>query len=49
MCSRPYRNDHIIMVIQDLFFTSGATSFAARYDMLFIKHNDDGLATREVL
>ena len=46
--SRPYRNGHIITVIRDLFFSGGATSFAARYDTLFIKNNDDGVATHEV-
>ncbi|KAF8262772.1 hypothetical protein EI94DRAFT_1742680, partial [Lactarius quietus] len=35
MCTRPYRNDHIIAVIQDMFFVGGATSFAQRFKYLF--------------
>lgn len=48
MRTRPYRNDRIITVMRDLFFSGGTTSFAARYDALFIKHRDDGSVTHEV-
>ncbi|KAI9439729.1 hypothetical protein H4582DRAFT_2075103 [Lactarius indigo] len=33
--TRPYRNDRIITVIQDLYFTGGNTSFAARFPHFF--------------
>ena len=35
MRSKPYRNDRIIMVIRDMFFTGGATSFAQHFKYLF--------------
>ncbi|KAF8256385.1 hypothetical protein EI94DRAFT_1711674 [Lactarius quietus] len=35
MCSKPYRNDRIIGVIWDLYFTGGHTSFAYRFDYRF--------------
>jgi hypothetical protein len=40
--SRPYRNDRIISVIQDLYFAGGSSSFATRYDLLFTHHSPDG-------
>jgi len=48
MRTRPYRNARIIMVLQDLFFTGGATSFASRYDASFTRYHDDASVTREV-
>ncbi|KAF8264431.1 hypothetical protein EI94DRAFT_1703253 [Lactarius quietus] len=42
MCSRPYRNDHIITVIRDMFFTGGAKSFAKHFYYLFPTHNGRG-------
>jgi hypothetical protein len=43
MRSRPYRNDQIIEVIRDLYFTGGSTSFASRFHHLFplFKDSDD--------
>jgi hypothetical protein len=35
MRSRPYRNDRIIKVIRDLYFTGGSASFAGRFHHLF--------------
>ncbi|KAF8257516.1 hypothetical protein EI94DRAFT_1757861 [Lactarius quietus] len=35
MRTRPYRNDHIITVIKDMFFIGGATSFARCFKYLF--------------
>jgi hypothetical protein len=35
MCTRPYRNDRIITIIRDMFFTGGASSFARRFRYLF--------------
>ena len=35
MRTRPYRNDRIITVIRDMFFTGGAASFARRFRFLF--------------
>ena len=32
---RPYRNDQIVGVIWDLYFTRGHTSFALHFDHLF--------------
>ncbi|KAF8261448.1 hypothetical protein EI94DRAFT_1705512 [Lactarius quietus] len=42
MCSRPYRNDRIITVIRDMFFTGGAKSFAKHFYYLFPTHNGRG-------
>lgn len=45
MRSRPYRGDHIIIAIRELFFT-GSTSFATRFDRIF--RRDENLPpTRE--
>ena len=35
MRTRPYRNDRIVTVIQDMFFVGGAASFARRFCYLF--------------
>ena len=35
MRSQPYRNDRIITVIQDMYFSGGITSFAKRFRYLF--------------
>jgi hypothetical protein len=35
MRSRPYRNDRIITVIRDLYFSGGSTSFASRFHHIF--------------
>jgi len=48
MRTRPYRNDRIITVIQDLFFRGGTTSFASRFDNLFTKYHDNGSVSHEV-
>jgi Domain of unknown function (DUF6532) len=48
MCTQPYCNDRIVAVIQDLFFSGGATLFASRFDNLFAKHNDDNSVSHEV-
>ena len=47
-CMQPYRNDRIITVIRDLFFSGGRASFATRYDALFTRHHGDSSVTREV-
>jgi hypothetical protein len=47
--SLPYRNDRIITVIRDLYFSGGTASFANRFKDLFpIHHGDDGKLRREV-
>ena len=49
MRSRPYRNQRIITVIHDLYFTGGITSFATRFDHLFPTHrHNNGVTMREV-
>jgi hypothetical protein len=46
---RPYRNDRIITVIRDLYFTGGAKSFAARFGFKFDTFEErDGTFSREV-
>lgn len=35
MRTRPYRNDRIIAVIRDMYFSGGATSFARKFRYLF--------------
>ena len=35
MCSWPYRNEHIIATIWDLYFTGGSNTFARRFLYLF--------------
>ena len=39
-CTRPYCNKCIILVIRDLFFTGGDTSFASCFGHLFPVHQD---------
>ncbi|KAI9443421.1 hypothetical protein H4582DRAFT_2054425 [Lactarius indigo] len=47
--THPYRNECIISVIRDLFFTGGMSSFASRFAHLFPEHQGhDGVSTREV-
>jgi hypothetical protein len=49
MRSRPYRNDRIITVIRDMFFTGGANAYVNRFIPLFDKHcSNDGVIMREV-
>jgi hypothetical protein len=49
MRTRPYRNDRIIMVIRDMFFAGGATSFAQRFQYLFPTYEvSHGEEVREV-
>ena len=49
MRSQPYRNDRIIMVIRDMFFTGGANAYVHRFIHLFAQHRgDDGVIRREV-
>ena len=42
MRSRPYRNDRIIRVIRELYFTGGSSSFAARFEHLFRRTQGHG-------
>jgi hypothetical protein len=47
--TRPYRNQRIIAVIHDLFFTGGVSSFAERFGSLFPKYRGpDEPPTREM-
>jgi hypothetical protein len=47
--SQPYRNERIITVIRDLYFTGYPMSFAVKYEDRFPLHRgDDGTASREV-
>ena len=49
MRTRPYRNDQIIVVIWDMFFTGGATSFARRFRYLFPTYESrHGVESHEV-
>jgi Domain of unknown function (DUF6532) len=49
MRTRPYRNDRIISVIRDLYFTGGAISFSRRFASLFPTHTSlHGENVREV-
>ncbi|KAN0138015.1 hypothetical protein V8E53_004186 [Lactarius tabidus] len=48
-CSQPYRNEQIITVICDLYFTGYPMSFAVKYEDRFPLHRgDDGTASCEV-
>ncbi|KAF8264343.1 hypothetical protein EI94DRAFT_1805985 [Lactarius quietus] len=48
-CSLPYRNERIITVIQDLYFTGGSMSFASQFGHLFPVHfGDNGRPSCEV-
>ena len=38
--SLPYRNERIINVLREMYFTGGVSSFARRYDHLFPRHRD---------
>ena len=38
---QPYHNNQIIWVIQELFFSGGSSSFAARHDNLFTTHGPE--------
>jgi hypothetical protein len=47
--SLPYRNQRIIKVIHDIYFTGGVSSFADRFDRLFPHHrNSEGIMKTEV-
>ena len=47
--SRPYRNDRIIKIIQDIYFGGGSKLFAARFDRHFPRFEErDGTMSREV-
>lgn len=38
--SQPYRNERIINVIRDMYFTGGVSSFAMRFDRFFPRYRD---------
>jgi len=47
--SQPYRNERIVAVIRELYFTGGSASFASRFGHLFPVHfGDNGQPSREV-
>ena len=47
--SQPYRNDRIITIIRDLYFSGLPTTFAEKFEDHFPLHRgDDGQARREV-
>ncbi|KAH9016037.1 hypothetical protein EDB85DRAFT_2023050 [Lactarius pseudohatsudake] len=47
--SQPYRNDRIIAVVRDVYFTGGGTSFGAQFKHLFPTYQGaDGKVNREV-
>ncbi|KAH9038003.1 hypothetical protein EDB83DRAFT_2318530 [Lactarius deliciosus] len=47
--TRPYRNDHIISIIRDLYFTGGSSSLATRFEDQFPTHQGpDGDFNQEV-
>ena len=48
MRTRPYRNDRIITVLRELYFTGGSTSFASRFDGHFPIDNGTSAVTREI-
>lgn len=49
MRTKPYRNDRIIRVIRELFFTGGASSFAHRFDAEFLRAPaPEGVVAREL-
>ena len=52
MCSKPYQNDQIISVIQELYFTEGpggTASFASHFKHLFPTYKGlDGVVSYEV-
>ncbi|KAF8259217.1 hypothetical protein EI94DRAFT_1813701 [Lactarius quietus] len=48
-CSLPYRNERIIAVIRELYFTGGTMSFASRFGHMFPVHfGNNGSPSREV-
>ncbi|KAF8269869.1 hypothetical protein EI94DRAFT_1699179 [Lactarius quietus] len=48
-CSLPYRNERIIAVIRELYFTGGTTSFASRFGHMFPVHfGNNGSPSRGV-
>ena len=49
MRTRPYRNERIISVIRDLYFTGGVASFASQFASLLPTHTSlNGENLREV-
>ena len=49
MRSKPYRNNRIITVARDLFFTGGTSSYAHRFDALFpTSEGPDGVEVHEM-
>jgi Domain of unknown function (DUF6532) len=48
MRTRAYRNDRLITTIRDLYFRGGATSFATRFDHIFIRRNGNSPIVREI-
>jgi Domain of unknown function (DUF6532) len=48
MRSKPYRNDRIISVIRDMYFSGGRLSFATRYNYLFQSTEDDNTTVSKV-
>ncbi|KAI9437035.1 hypothetical protein H4582DRAFT_2078108 [Lactarius indigo] len=48
--TRPYQNDRIILVIQDLYFAGGTSSFATHFEDQFPTHQGpNGVISQEVL
>jgi hypothetical protein len=46
---RPYRNDRIITILQDMYFSGGTKSFAARFEQMFKRFKEhDGTTSLEV-
>ncbi|KAN0109460.1 hypothetical protein V8E52_009254 [Russula decolorans] len=39
--SQPYRNERIINVIHNMYFTGGVSSFARRFNNMFVRFRDD--------
>ena len=48
MWTHPYHNDRIIMVIQEMFFSSGTMLFAARFNKLFTRQDAHSQITHQV-
>ena len=49
MRTRPYQNNRIIAIIQDLYFMGGSTSFASQFDDRFpVSQDSNGVSRHEV-
>ena len=45
----PYRNDHIIKIVQDMYFSGGSRLFAMRFDRHFPRFEErNGMISHEV-